>query len=289
MTPLERLFSSVNSGIDVARLWEGGYKIPWNNPAFSERMLEEHLNQEHDLASRNAGQIEQQVQWIHDHLLGGGVSCILDLCCGPGFYTSLLGKMGHSCLGIDFSPASIQYAAREFGSHARFIESDILTADMGSGFDLCLLLYGEMNVFSPGECRTILRKIWGAISPGGMLLLEPQSVDAVKSVGQAPRSWNSSGTGLTGIFSEIDHLCIIDNQWLSEETIALQRFHIVDRNGDYCEYRSTTKAWSDKELTGMLASCGFDNIERRESWPADRDHLFALSAIKPDGMPPGDK
>jgi len=27
-------------------------KIPWDDPAFSERMLKEHLSQEHDAASR---------------------------------------------------------------------------------------------------------------------------------------------------------------------------------------------------------------------------------------------
>jgi hypothetical protein len=33
-------------------LWNGDYKIPWHDPAFSRRMLAEHLAQSHDLASR---------------------------------------------------------------------------------------------------------------------------------------------------------------------------------------------------------------------------------------------
>ncbi|MBW7996213.1 MAG: hypothetical protein FVQ81_06515 [Candidatus Glassbacteria bacterium] len=39
-------------------LWSGQYKIPWNDPAFSRRMLIEHLSQEHDLASRCCGTIQ---------------------------------------------------------------------------------------------------------------------------------------------------------------------------------------------------------------------------------------
>ena len=31
--------------------WVEGDKIPWNDPDFSERMLREHLTQDHDLAS----------------------------------------------------------------------------------------------------------------------------------------------------------------------------------------------------------------------------------------------
>ena len=33
--------------------WSEGDNIPWDDSDFSERMLAEHLSQEHDLASRN--------------------------------------------------------------------------------------------------------------------------------------------------------------------------------------------------------------------------------------------
>jgi len=38
-------------------IWHGAYKIPWDDPDFSRRMLAEHLSQEHDMASR-------RVEWI---------------------------------------------------------------------------------------------------------------------------------------------------------------------------------------------------------------------------------
>ena len=63
-------------------------KIPWDEPAFSQRMLENHLSQEHDWASRRRAVIEQQVAWIAGQLPAG--ARILDLGCGPGFYTRLL-------------------------------------------------------------------------------------------------------------------------------------------------------------------------------------------------------
>ncbi|MBW2278686.1 MAG: SAM-dependent methyltransferase, partial [Deltaproteobacteria bacterium] len=45
--------------------WAEGDNIPWNDPSFSERMLREHLNQDHDLASRRIEKIERHVAWIH--------------------------------------------------------------------------------------------------------------------------------------------------------------------------------------------------------------------------------
>ena len=63
-------------------------KIPWDEPAFSQRMLENHLSQEHDWASRRRAVIEQQVAWIAGQLPAG--ARILDLGCGPGNSTRLL-------------------------------------------------------------------------------------------------------------------------------------------------------------------------------------------------------
>ena len=44
--------------------WSEGDNIPWSDPAFSERMLKEHLSQEHDLASRTSDKIERHARWI---------------------------------------------------------------------------------------------------------------------------------------------------------------------------------------------------------------------------------
>lgn len=64
-------------------------KIPWDEPAFSQRMLANHLSQDHDWASRRQEIIEQQVEWIASQLSPG--AHILDLGCGPGLYPPLSG------------------------------------------------------------------------------------------------------------------------------------------------------------------------------------------------------
>lgn len=116
--------------------WSEGEKIPWNDPAFSKRMLKEHLSQAHDAASRRSETIDAQVDWIHQVVLKGRPSRILDLGCGPGLYTSRLADLGHSCTGIDFSPASIAYAKEQATArnlHCLYTEADIRSAEYGSG------------------------------------------------------------------------------------------------------------------------------------------------------------
>jgi hypothetical protein len=51
--------------------WAEGEKIPWHEPAFSERMLREHLSQAHDAASRRSELIDGHVNWIHNEVLSG--------------------------------------------------------------------------------------------------------------------------------------------------------------------------------------------------------------------------
>jgi hypothetical protein len=38
--------------------WSEGDNIPWDDPGFSDRMLAEHLSQDHDLASRKSETID---------------------------------------------------------------------------------------------------------------------------------------------------------------------------------------------------------------------------------------
>ena len=59
-------------------------------------MLQEHLSQEHDAASRRAPIIDRHVHWIHAALLSSHPTAILDLACGPGLYSSRLARLGHA-------------------------------------------------------------------------------------------------------------------------------------------------------------------------------------------------
>jgi 2-polyprenyl-3-methyl-5-hydroxy-6-metoxy-1,4-benzoquinol methylase len=93
--------------------WVEGEKIPWSDPGFRQRMLREHLSQEHDTASRRVGLIDQHVDWNHNGLLAGQPGRILDLGCGPGLYTGRLAQLGYQCVGIDYGPASIAYAREQ--------------------------------------------------------------------------------------------------------------------------------------------------------------------------------
>ena len=253
--------------------WYGAYKIPWDDPDFSRRMLAEHLSQDHDMASRRVEWIDEQVAWIHDHLLHGRPSSILDLGCGPGFYSHRLTVRGHACCGIDFGPASIEYARQHNPDESRctFVLGDIRHVGFGRPYDLAMVLFGEWNVFSPAEASAILRKVQASLRPEGRLIAEIQAPEAVERVG---RSEPSEQRCESGLFSDRPYHCRTKGQWLPEEEVAVQTFSVTETTtGQMRVYRSTTQAWPDGDLTELFTSAGFHDVARNADWPGNTDDL----------------
>jgi SAM-dependent methyltransferase len=235
--------------------WTEGEKIPWNHPEFSRRMLKEHLTQTHDAASRRTAAIKKHVNWIHHSVLGDRPSHILDLGCGPGLYSSRLAALGHTCHGIDFSPASIAYAKKHAGKKCSFTLADIRTAEYGRGYDLAMLIYGEFNVFKKTDARGILKKAYQALLHGGKLLLEISTYDGVEQLGNQPATWFSSPGGL---FSDKPHLCLMESFWDNAQHVATERYMIVDaETGGVNRYASSTQAYDERSITSLLRGAGF--------------------------------
>ena len=176
---------------------ETGGKIPWNDPDFSRRMLENHLSQEHDWASRKLSVIEQQVDWIARQLPVGAT--ILDLGCGPGFYTQRLAQRGFDCTGVDFSPASVQWAREQAQSAALDIdyqEQDVRDYQPDGTFDFVMMTFGEINVFSFEDAQRLVARSAAWLKPGGKLLIEVHTFDEVKRQGMAPAFWQRCPEGV---------------------------------------------------------------------------------------------
>lgn len=238
--------------------WSEGEKIPWDEPGFSARMLAEHLAQTHDAASRRADVIARHVAWLHEHVLAGRPSAILDLGCGPGLYTKRLAELGHRCTGIDFSPASIEHArtvAAEGGLTADYRLADIRSADYGAGYDLVMLIYGELNVFRPSDARLVLSTARRALKPSGRLLLEVHSPEAVRTLGMQPDSWRAVRHGL---FSDRPHLLLEENFWDESQQVATTRWYVIDAStAEVTRYAASTQLYDAAGYRALAAGCGF--------------------------------
>jgi SAM-dependent methyltransferase len=263
--------------------WDEGDNIPWYDPGFSKRMLREHLSQKHDAASRRYEKINKHVRWIHSRLLTEKTTRILDLACGPGLYSSRLAQMGHVCVGIDYSPASIEYARKQAimeSLQCEYICEDIRSAEYGTGFGLVMLIYGEFNIFRPSDAKRILQKACYALNPGGLMLIEPHTFDAIKQLGQKKSLWHSYKHGL---FSDNPHLCLEESFWDDTSRTATKRYFIVDAlDGNITPYAQTFQAYTNAEYKSIIEESGFYNVTFFSSLTGTEDEsqasLIALMA-----------
>lgn len=189
--------------------WENAEKIPWHDPSFSERMLQNHLAQDHDWASRRLSLIEKHVAWIQRQL--PAQTQILDLGCGPGFYLQRLAQAGFQCTGVDFSPASINHARQqalnaglEIGYHCQ----DIRQFRPEDQYDFIMMTFGEFNVFSKADGVALLNQMASWLKPGGQLILEVHTQEEVKRQGETDSRWEVHQQGL---FSSTPHLVLTEN------------------------------------------------------------------------------
>lgn len=279
MTLSELIHRKIPLNADV-----GSGKIPWNEPAFSARMLSNHLNQEHDWASRREAIIEQHVSWIVRYL--PAKSRILDLGCGPGLYLQMLARKGYPCSGVDFSPAAIDYARRQAREEMLTIDyacEDVRAFSPAGNYDFIMMTFGELNVFSRSEATQLIRRAASWLAPGGQMLIEVHSWEEVRRQGRQTPQWETLPSGL---FSERPHLLLTESAWDERRAIASTAWWIVDDCAEVAFFTSHMQAWRDEEYLEILNDVGLSDVFQLQDgeWPVGEtftNQLFVLCGRKP--------
>ena len=233
--------------------------IPWDEPGFSRRMLALHLDPSHDAASRSFATIAGQVAWIHDTLLDGAATRILDLGCGPGLYTERLARLGHRCHGVDIGPASIEHAearARREGLACTYARGDLRTIELGQGYGLVTFLYGEPSVFSPAQLGDILSRAAAALEPGGLVLLEPHTEAGVARIGDEGRTEQQLERGL---FLDAPHTQVSEGSFDADAGVSTRHWIVSPADGaPSSEHWAWYQAYAEDDLAELLAASGFE-------------------------------
>ncbi len=242
--------------------------LPWDDPAFSERMLREHLDQSHGAASRVAAERKLQLDWLNTKLGLRPGSRLLDITCGPGLYAVAFAQQGLQVTGIDFAPAAIAYArnlALECGvsDSCHFLQRDVRKASHApAAYDAALFLYGQLAVFRREEAVELLRSIAAALKPGGRLaveLLDQQRVDKKNS-----SWWFTDDKGLWG---DRPFLHLGERTWLADEKISVERFTIIDlETAAATEINLCDQTYAAPEMVSMLQEAGFKSVDVYQSW-----------------------
>jgi SAM-dependent methyltransferase len=244
--------------------WRDGANLPWDDPAFSERMLAQHLDQSHGAASRPQREIRAQVQRMAEWLGLAAGGRLLDVTCGPGLYAAEFARRGVAVTGIDFGPAAIAHARTLCaGLPCRFIQGDVREMELsGNDFDAAIYLYGQFTVLRPAESAAVLHRIRAALRPGARLLLEILDYDRFD---KRDSSWWYTDQG--GLWGDFPYLHLGERAWDPGQGAAVERFHILNlETGEMQVYGLTDQAYSVAQVTEMLREAGFATVEVHPAW-----------------------
>jgi SAM-dependent methyltransferase len=252
--------------------WTQDGNLPWNDPAFSARMLREHLDDSHSAASRTGRERALQLEWLWERLALAPGMAVLDFTCGPGLYAVPLAERGCAVTGVDFSPASIAHArglaaaSNVTGAAERctFIESDVRAVELPpAAFDAALFLYGQLAVFPRAQAAALLAKIAAALRPGARLAVELLDCAAID---RTPHSswWFTDDTGLWG---DAPFLHLGERFWDEEMKMSLERFYTIHlATGRMDEVHLCDQAYTVEEARALLADAGFAAVDVHPAW-----------------------
>jgi SAM-dependent methyltransferase len=250
--------------------WRDGANLPWDDPAFSERMLREHLDQSHGAASRQRPELLRQVDWLWERLNLRAGARLLDITCGPGLYAVEFARRGVDVTGIDFSPASIRYARAQaveqgVAERCRFIQADVraeLPRQAGEAYDAATFIYGQLAVFTRDEAAALLAAAARALRPAGRLALELLDFERIDK--QPSTWWFSDDAGLWG---DAPFLNLGERFWDAEQRASIDRFFVIHlHSGEMEEIGLSDNGYETNEMLGLLQAAGFEQAWAFPAW-----------------------
>jgi 2-polyprenyl-3-methyl-5-hydroxy-6-metoxy-1,4-benzoquinol methylase len=202
----------------------------WTDEHTSKQMLQYHLNESVDAASRNKPFIERSVEWIASHFGLNGSSEIADFGCGPGLYTNRLAEGGAVVTGIDFSATSLDYAKRmaaEEDLKVNYVRTNYLDFETESRFDLIIMIMCDFCALSPEQRRLLLSKFASLLKPGGSLLLDVYSMNFFDQKEEAAIYERNQ---LHGFWSAEDYYGFLNTFKYEKEKVILDKHTIIEES-----------------------------------------------------------
>jgi SAM-dependent methyltransferase len=213
----------------VATPFDAAAELDWGDPVMNRRLLREHLDQNHDGASRRLPVIERHVARLAK-LIAPPPARVLDAACGPGFYAVRLARRGWEVVGVDTGEAVLRHArglARGAGVEVEFRRADLRTLEGDGSFDAVILIYFILESFPRREQVRVLRRLAAALRPGGRLIAElrvrpDQPPGRICSWDVVPRS----------LLSDRPHLLLSDTLYDDRRhTFVLREIGVLDDGG----------------------------------------------------------
>jgi 2-polyprenyl-3-methyl-5-hydroxy-6-metoxy-1,4-benzoquinol methylase len=241
----------------------------WTNEHTAQQMLQYHLHEEIDAASRNRAFIERSVEWIVGKFDLGKGNKVADFGCGPGLYATRLAEKGAGVTGIDFSANSLEHArkvASEKGLDVNYVHSNYLEFDTEDRFDLIIMIMCDFCALSPEQRGKLLKKFSILLKPGGSVLLDVYSLNFFDQKEEAAVYEKNQ---LGGFWSPDDYYGFLNSFKYEDEKVILDKYTIIEETRTR-EVFNWLQCYSLEALKSEFKANGFNINEMYSSVAGDK-------------------
>ena len=237
-------------------LYEKGNSFMWTSPYISKQLLDIHLDEKNDLASRRKPAILLTIEWILGQVPDRSLN-ILDLGCGPGLYCEKLSSYGHNLTGVDISESSINYAknkAAECPYEIKYINADYLSLELEPDeYDLIIMIYTDLCVLLPAERSLLLQKVYHALKPEGIFIFDIVN-DTHIEANLTPHNWDVVSEGF---WSPDPYMLLSNSFYYPDEKVVLYQHHIISEGNKTNTYRFWMHHFSIDDIKLIIESHSF--------------------------------
>jgi 2-polyprenyl-3-methyl-5-hydroxy-6-metoxy-1,4-benzoquinol methylase len=253
-------------------IYTNGNAQMWTDPYISKHLLDAHLNQSVDAASRNFKDIDQTVDWLSNMIKNPNAS-ILDLGCGPGLYTQRFAKKGYQVTGVDFSETSIQYAKEQASKNNLNIlynQSNYLSYEFNEKYDLIYMIYCDFAVLSFAERKILVNNIFNALKPNGLFVFDAYNESFLKTkTFDKDFEYDESG-----FWTDKPYLCLNQSYHYKEHKVILDQHIVLTDDSEPKVYRFYNQYMNLKDVSQYFLPFGFSNIKVHENVIEDENINF---------------
>ena len=247
--------------------YDKGTAVMWTDNRITQRLLETHLNENFNAASRTPGRINKIINFISSSITKDNAS-ILDLGCGPGLYAERLSRMGHKVTGVDFSQNSISYAQKSAAEKKLDIEyvcGNYLDIEYQNQFDIAMIIYCDFGVLSSDDRLALIKKIYTALKPGGIFIFDGYNKNALNSI-SFTKTWEYSENGF---WRTTPHICMTENIHFEEQKALLEQHIVIEENDEFDIYRFWNHYFNEDDIKNLFLPSGFSSVQSVEGLISD--------------------
>ncbi len=229
----------------------------WTDGYISSKMLELHLNEDIDAASRKITFIENSVNWLSEKFSICDNTEIIDFGCGPGLYTTRLAKRNAHVTGVDFSENSLRYAKKTAIDNELSINhvlQNYLSYEASDRFDLVMMIMCDFCVLSPEQRKIMIEKFQKILKPGGHVVLDAYTMNAFC---QREESASFGSNFMDSFWSSGEYFGICNVFKYDQEKVILDKYTIIEKERTRVFY-NWLQYYEPSGIAGEFESAGFE-------------------------------